>query len=172
MDDLTWCIQRIKPMERWKNIFQFAKEIELWFIALGTFFIGISIVYFITEYEKKPLDYVSIGLTIALAVMGSPSRFRPITLFGRCWFAFTLYITLVLNTYFHSFLIIILTHDQYDHQLSTVMELIDNDYEIVGESFALARIKDHNLVIVFVVLVFFFFNYEYFNRGISRYFLL
>lgn len=148
MDDLTWCIQRVKPIERWKNIFQFAKDIELWFIALATFFIALSAFYFMTGHEAKALDLVSSGLTVALAIWGAASRFRPATIFGRFWFGFTLLSALILNTYFHSFLIIVLTHNQYQPQVSTVTQLIDYDYEIAGGPYARTKIMDQNLVML------------------------
>lgn len=146
-DDLTWCIQRIRPIERWKNIFQFANDIELWFIGLATYFIVLFVHYFMVEHELPPLDFVTNGLVVFCAVIAMPIRFWPNSSVARLYYGFVLITALVLNTFFHSFLIVVLTHNRYGQQLSTANDLIDYDFELVGSAYALDKIKQQNLVI-------------------------
>lgn len=147
MDDLTWCIQRVRPIERWKNIFQLAQDTELWFIGFATYLITISVHYFMSEHESPQLDFVTNGLIIFCALTSTPIRFRPMSTFTRSYYSFVLLTALILNTFFHSFLIIILTHNRYGRQLSTVHDLIHHDFQFVGSAYALDKIPQRNLVI-------------------------
>lgn len=146
-DDLTWCIQRAKPLGHWQNIFLFTKDQELWYIGSATFVICVFVSYALLQYENEDYDLFSSGVIIYLALIGLPSFHRPSNTSNRAIFCFLQLSSLILNTFFRSFLIIVLTHSNVGRQLASISGLIENSFVLTGGHYALSKIKEQNMVI-------------------------
>lgn len=145
---MTWCIQRAKPLGGWQNIFLLAKDEELWYIGMATFTVCVFVSYALLEHENKEFDLFSSGAIIYLALIGSPSYRRLHSSSKRAIFCFLQLSSLVLNTFFRSFLIIVLTHSNVGRQLDSVSGLLENNFVLTGGHYALSKIKEQNMVTI------------------------
>lgn len=146
-DDLTWCVGRAKPIPIWQNIFQICKQKVLWPMAVVTFFSVVYIFYYLMKEEDKSMDAFSIMLLCLLTMLCSSPNCNAITLPVKILYFSCLLACILLITTFNAFLINVLTHPIHKTQIQTIAELIDNDFELVGDEYALSKIRERNMVI-------------------------
>lgn len=120
---------------------------ELWFIALASYFAVVYIFYLQNKNEKKPQDCYVLMLIIALAIMGTSSSYKPLKAFNRLSFNGALFVCLLLNITFNAFLISIITRSIYGFHISTIRELINDEFELIGERNIVDQLFKQNLVL-------------------------
>lgn len=140
----TWCVSRAQPIPVWLNMWQITTQ-SIWYLALFTIYLEGLILYLLMRYERHHMkkDYNYCVLMIALSAFTGMSHiiYRPKSTPMRFFIALMLLTGILISTVWNCFLIKVLTRPIYDAQVSTVAELMEKDFRLVG-SF---NVKDYML---------------------------
>lgn len=139
-DELVWCVTRAKLIPQWQNLFYFYRDPQTWLFGSILFFSAMILIFLYTSFEAKPLDAWTSILLIVQTVVGNTSTFQPkITRVRILWTIFC-FDALLITTYYNAFVMNFLISNIYKHQISSVDEIIQNDFKLSGYPFALKHL--------------------------------
>lgn len=137
-NEQTWCVSRAKPIPVWLNMWQIASE-PIWCLAFVTVYSEGLILYLLMRYErghagfmKKDFHYCVLMMATS-AFTGMPHiTYRPKSKRLSLFIGLTLTTGILISTAWNCFLVKVLTRPTYKTQVTTVKELIENDFRLVG----------------------------------------
>lgn len=147
-DSLTWCVQKRKPIPLRENILHMYRDPVVWTIFTTTSFSIISAVYFAQQFERhQKMDYNQIAILGFGYFCGVPCSFyKPKMdahriLFVMFIFGSSLYVIIVssITTKF-------VTTPLLKPQVKSIREIIDGNFSLAGNRFALTKLSQQNEV--------------------------
>lgn len=161
-DDLTWCVQKAKNVPKLLTVY-FAATPEVWLILIfGVGYISGLVFYIMIQFDleykhRNQRDWHYTTLLIALpAVIGINQRFHPKYTSLRLF-----YLTLVIMNIFN-WQVLLFKGLKFakitipKRQISTIAEIVDNDFHLAGSINALGLIKFDGRVISPLICLRFF----------------
>lgn len=135
--ELTWCVSRAKPIPVWLNLWQIASR-TIWCLAVVTVFLEGSVLYLLMRFEhghaelvKKDFHYCVLLMASVFTGM-SHFTYRSKSKQLNSFICLMLMTGILISTAWNCFLIKVLTSPAYYKQISTVEELIENDFHLIG----------------------------------------
>lgn len=137
-DERTWCVSRAKQIPVWLNMWRITTK-TIWCLAFITIYVEGLILYLLMQYErghagfmKKDYHYCVLIMATA-AFTGMPHMtYRPKSKRMSLFIGLMLLTGILISTAWTCFLIKALTRPIYGAQISTVSELIENNFDLVG----------------------------------------
>lgn len=162
-DDMTWCIQSAKFYPKWVTMLLCFKP-EVWLFIIFVYGYGNGIIlYFLIQFDKnyvqrniRDFHYMTWLISLPMTIGLCPG-FRPMSGKVRAFYAFMLMIDLILFqiAFFTTFNFLKLRVPF--HQVSTIDELIEDDYYLMGSKEVLdvvrstEKVKSIHDILIFVV---------------------
>lgn len=130
-DDETWCVAVAKPEELWKGIFKLF-PVRFWAGIIGIIYLFAAILYILSGIDDRHENFhwtflASLSLTLGLATVYEPQRSNV-----RFMFFFFLFYGLIFSSFFHSFLVNVLSNPVRKAQVTSVQMAIDERYRFAG----------------------------------------
>lgn len=148
-DSLTWCVQAKRPYSKWENFFQICTDWRVYIAMSISELVSQIFVYVLLAFEYSVFpkwDFHEITLIGFAYTFGLSYPIYPKHSFFRMIVGSYLIMAFLLN-------IIILTKYQetmtvpiYNLQINTVNEIIENDFKLAGDPFALEFLSERNEV--------------------------
>lgn len=137
-NERTWCVSRAKPIPVWLNMWRITTK-PIWCMALVTIYLEGLVLYLLMQYErghtgymKKDYHYCVLMMAMS-AFAGMPHiTYRPKSKRMSLFFGLMLITGILISTAWNCFLIKVLTSPIYNAQISTISELMEHDYRLVG----------------------------------------
>lgn len=129
-DDYTWCVPQAKAIASWRNTFYVIKNDVVIIIGVFSAISAIILIFFLTEKEKKPLDFWECAIVYVRTLICLSSTFRATTLIRRMIHILCLGSCMVLSAMFSAFMVICLTHEIYEKQVSSLAELMELEFQM------------------------------------------
>lgn len=139
-NERTWCVSRAKPIPVWLNLWRIATNV-VWWLAISTIYLEGLVLYWFMRYERCHVglaqkDFHYCVLTMAMPVFcGMSMTYRPRSKRMKAFIVLMLITGILISTAWNAFLIKVLTSPSYYTQISTVLELIENDFNLIGTVF-------------------------------------
>ena len=149
-DDLTWCTMRAKPLPVWQNIFTIIKK-ELWVIIFILGYLHGLLFFVLTRYDddydhtRRDVHYTTLIVSLPI-VIGFNQSFQPKSALVRSYYGLVVLGCLVGVVTFTTFLIKVLTVPIDGNQVSTIEEIIGQNFELVGDRVSYTKIVDQTHV--------------------------
>lgn len=143
-DELTWCVTRSKPIPQWKNLYHLHKDIETWIYGIILFSSVIFGLYFLTTFERRPLDIWASFILSIQTVIGLPSPFQPEGSMLRNLHALFCFIAMLITTLYNAFTMNFLINIIYMDQISSDDEMLSKNFNLSGNLVALQHLRDHH----------------------------
>lgn len=147
-DALIWCVQKATPLPFWRNFFRVCNDP----IILSTYaFMCFSVVfmaYFLQQFEdlQPKWDWYRLTLAGTSPCFGMPSVYKPKILPNRIFFIACVFGAMLVSIVCNCITILILTKPIFDDQIGTLHEIIENGFNLSGDSIVLQHLKQHNQV--------------------------
>lgn len=147
-DELTWCVQKSKPIPLWKNIFKLINDRSYWTILTLACILVISLIYFMQTFDqvKPKWDVIRIIFCGLRIYCGFVCEYKPKINSTRILFTSLLLAFILFDVTFVTFWSEYMKTTHFEDQINTVKGIIDNEFEIVGDVFALHHLKHQNEV--------------------------
>lgn len=147
-DDLTWCVQSGQPIPIWLNFFILSRDYRVWIICFFTFAVFTFLLYFLEQFEhiKPKWHSFRIAIGILSRFIGMPYTFKPTNSSSRILFAFGILGCIIFSSCFMSILITSMNKQFYAHQVQTINEIVDLEYDLAGDYFSLQQLEKRNEV--------------------------
>lgn len=145
-DHLTWCIQKAQPIPKWRNIFYLFTD---WTVLASLIFVLILLVavaYILMIVEHKKKNLFEILQIILCCALGLSASYQPQSNPFRILYGFGIFAGIIFATLVSSVLMIIATKTIYRKQIVTTQEILEQDFSLVGDRFALDKIIQQNKV--------------------------
>lgn len=182
-DKITWCVRERQPIPKWKNLFKMCSDPVVYITYTIMTISFVYTFYFMQQFEEQQKwDSFSI-LNMAIANMcGSGSNYNPKNNSHRTFFIFLVFAGMLLNIIVISFALFFITNQIFEEQTDTVQKIIENQFKLVGDEFALHHLvrqnQVNNLVFEsknfssknFILLYFLSFFFSKFNHFVFNYF--
>lgn len=153
-DTLTWCVQERQPISLWRNLFHLCND-PIVYLLSGIFGIGINaVIYIIQQFEQQKWDWNLITINIVCVVCGFNTNFKPKSNAMRLVLIIFLFAAIICSTLFSSVLIKQITKPILKLQVDSIREIIDGDFNLVGDRFAFMKISQDNKVICYYICLF------------------
>lgn len=137
-DDITWCVSRAKPIPVWLNMWQITSE-TIWCLAFITVYLEGLIIYLLMRYErghvgfmKKDFHYCVLMMAMSAFTGMSNITYRPKSKQLSLFVGLLLITGILISTIWNCFLIKVLTRPIYQKQVTTIKELMENDFRLAG----------------------------------------
>lgn len=143
-DDITWCVSRAKPIPVFFNIWQLLRK-EIWILLFALGYVHGSVIYILMKHDKNynclRRDFHYTVLLVSLpAIIGYNQAYQPKASFIRIIYISMLLFGIIQLATFNSYLLKVLTFPIHHVQITTVNEIIENNYELVGGKLSLHRL--------------------------------
>lgn len=132
-DDMTWCVGRAKAIHRWKNVYYIPKDIETYTIGALMYIATIFGAYFLTTFEKKPLDLFHCAILSVQTLTGQSSTFNPKRFVMRFFYVMFLLIAFWLTQFFCAFLVTFMSSVLYETQIASIDKIIGHGFQLAGD---------------------------------------
>lgn len=155
-DVITWCVRAKQLISYEDNVIHIAYRIdwEVWFIytimCVSVVFTG----YFMQQYEElqPKWDWFRITFSGMAPCFGFVSEYTPRIFPNRIFFICCVFGAMLSYIVTTSMLLFFLTKPLYEKQIQSIGEIIDKDFEIVGDGFALQHLKMQHQVSLKLVI--------------------
>lgn len=149
-DVISWCVRIKQLYSNQDNFHNFIRHIE-WKVMFIYTIMCVSVVftgYFMQQYEDfaRKWDWFRLTFSGMAPCFGFVSEYTPRIAPNRIFFIFCIFGAMLSYIVTNSILLHYVTHPIYENQIQSIEEIIDNDFEIVGDSFALQHLKMQNQV--------------------------
>lgn len=149
-DDYTWCVQRAKLLPLAVSFFRIATP-GAWLLAIGMGYVNGFILYLLLAFDPNPenrqrdLHYTTYVVSLS-SYIGVSQRFNPKHWPLRTYYFIGLLFGMAFFTMFFQNIMVYTTMRIRKYQLTTVTELIDEDFRFAGEATALDYMRNQALV--------------------------
>lgn len=147
-DELTWCVQKKQPIPLWKNVFYVCRDPIVFVMHTVSCFLLILTFYFIQQFEDMypKWDWHRITLSGFCICCGFPCEAKPKIASHRIQFLFCLFAFMIFNISCLTIGIRSNTIPIYEHQIDSILHIVSNSFELVGDDFALEHLMRQNEV--------------------------
>lgn len=142
-DVLTFCVQKVQPIEAWKNIFRICSDPLVWVVFSAMTSLCVFISYYLQQFEHSRPKWDIFRITFAglQSFLGSTSsKYKPTTHSHRIFFIFFVFGCIVYYNYIQSYWIIFMTNPLFKKQIDSVDTILSHSFELVGDEFVLHHI--------------------------------
>lgn len=137
-NDRTWCVSLAKPIPVWMNLWRIASE-AIWCLAFVTVYLEGVILYMLMRYErghagfmKKDFHYCVLMMAMS-AFTGTPHMtYRPKSKRLSLFIGLILMTGILISIAWNCFLVKVLTQPKYNAQISTISEIMEKDFHLIG----------------------------------------
>lgn len=146
---LTFCVQTKQQIPIWKNLFLVCSDPLVYVVGAIAGFLGICTIYFMQQFEdlQPKWDWHRITLIMFANVSGfSYNSYNPQTIPYRIYHIITLFCAIIITNFISSFMLLLLTTPIYENQIESIQEIVDNQFEVISDTFALQHLKLQNQV--------------------------
>lgn len=151
-DELIWCVQRAQIIPKLLNSLQIF-SVEVWILnTVCSYFLCTGLLYLLIqfdhEYERKNLLDINYALFLIVVPthIGQYPRFFPKKRYIRFFFAFILLIPQIFHAMHGAFIYRYMKVDFFYHQVSTVDEILNNEFRLTGSYEFLNALKSNAIV--------------------------
>lgn len=137
-NDRTWCVSLAKPIPVWLHMWQITTWF-IWCLALLAIYLEGLILYLLMMYERghagfmmKDYHYCVLMMATSYFAGTTNSTYRPKSKRMSLFIGLMLITGILISTAWNCFLIKMLTHPIYNDQVSTISEMIKNDFHLTG----------------------------------------
>lgn len=147
-DILTWCVQERQPITPLQNIFHLCTDPFVWLLYALTAFASYFTAYYLQRFEASTLkmDAFEIILAATAISISMIHKYRAINHSNRVFYAFACMAGILHTIVILTGSMAILMNPIYEDQINSIAEILDDSFEIVGDSFALHHIMRKNEV--------------------------
>lgn len=150
-DDLTWCIAKAGLAPTWLNVFKIF-DVSTW-IVIAVMLLLTTIV--LHKFKKSDRNHENLGwsflITLSMTI-SNPGHYQPNKFFIKIFFMTLAIYGMNFGAAYHSILISVLTSPRYDKQISSLNEILNNNFKISGGHHILTYFKENNEVEFFLIL--------------------
>lgn len=144
---LTWCVQKRKLVPVHKKILYFCTDERIFIIFGIELSLASFIIYFMQQFERHPKwDCLRITIAGIYLFFGYPCTFKPENNANRMLFIWTLFAAILYTIVLSTGSIHVLSSDIYNRQVETIHEILQNDFDLVGNEFTLQKLLQKNQV--------------------------
>lgn len=147
-DELTWCVQKSRPIPIWINFFRMTNSPPVWIVLIIICFFAIYFVHFMEalESDKPKWDWMRIAFAAIRISCCLVSEYKPKTLPTRINFIAWLFGSMIFYTSFISIWTKFMTSFIFEHQVESIREILNYNFELVGDEFSFNHIMRQNQV--------------------------
>lgn len=147
-DSLTWCVQTRKPIPVWQSVYHLCTDPLVYCIAILA---AVSIVfsaYFFQQFEPwRSWDWNRITFNGISMYFGVPIASYNATTYGhRILFTSALFSAIILTITVSSYLTMLATKSILNSQRKSVLEIVDENFNLTGDQFSFNKISQQNTV--------------------------
>lgn len=114
----------------------------------------VALIYFIQQFEEQKWDWNLITINLVCVSCGYNSTFKPKNNAMQLGYILFLFAALIFSTLLGSVLIKQITKPILKPQIDSISEIIDGDFELVGDRLAFMKISQDNKVSILYIYVF------------------
>lgn len=146
-DILTWCVQIRKRVPLWKNVLYLCCDPIAYALFAFTVVLATFLGYFMQQFEPcTGWDWNHIMITGLGTVLVGQVPFTVTTTFFRIFVISIQFGSILYTTIMSSFLIIFITYPLLNPQITSISEIFDGNFNLVGNQFAFNKISERNEV--------------------------
>lgn len=138
-DELTWCVQRSGQVPTWKKIFKLCDDPMVWLVHIITFISGIFMEFYLQQFECTMIpkwDWMRVVFNGLRMMCGYSIKLRPRIHAHRVYVAIACLSCIVYGITFCAIWLKCMTTPFFETQVQSVRDLLDKDFELVGDDFA------------------------------------
>lgn len=113
----------------------------------------VALIYFIQQFEEQKWDWNLITINLVCVACGFNSTFKPKNNAMQLGYILFLFAALIFSTLLGSVLIKQITKPILKPQIDSISEIIDGDFELVGDRLAFMKISQDNKVSILYICV-------------------
>lgn len=151
-DYFTWCVQSQQPIPLWKNFFHLCNDWAVWLATTIVTVVLVAIGYYTTQFEDRPRNWNECHLFVLGAAVGMGVAFNPQTNMVRFLFLLGLFGGIVFATTLNSIIMASVTAPILKKQVTSISEITNGEFELVGDRFAFIQMSQQNQVILHLSL--------------------
>lgn len=144
-DDLTWCIAKAGLAPTWLNVFKIF-DVSTWIVVAVMLLLTTIILH---RFKKSDKNNENLGwsflITLSMTI-STPGHYKPNKFFIKIFFMTLAIYGMNFGAAYHSILISVLTSPRYDKQISSLDEIINNNFKISGGHHILTYFKENDEV--------------------------
>lgn len=146
---LTWCVQKKQPIPNWQNILYYCRDPMLYVLSISSSIAALFFIYFIQQFEhfQPKWDWHRLALAGFCLMCGFVSDYKPNNLSNRVFCCFWIYSSMFFIISATCIFIGFMTTNIYENQIRSINEIINNNFELIGDDFALQHLMQQNEVI-------------------------
>lgn len=147
-DKLTWCVRKKQKIPQWKNIFHHCNDPIVWVLHAVMNCSVVLTMYYLQRFEdlQSTWDWNRVTVISFGILLGMPFKYRPTKLPLKFLYAFGIFGSILYGIVILSCLMINLKDSFYKDQVESIQEIVDDSFEIIGDSFALQQMMRQNAV--------------------------
>lgn len=144
---LTWCLQKARPIQIWKNIFHLCNNPIIYLIMTLEYLIIIFFAYYFQQFERgRKWEWNKIVFEGFRCLLSFPCRYNPKNLMARAGYVLVLYYAFIFSNILNLHLIYIFQNSIFDYQIQTIREIINDDFTLIGDKNVYGNILKQNVV--------------------------
>lgn len=147
-DELTWCVQKTRPIMTWENIFKLCNDPTVYISVSMICIVTIAFFYFMQQFENgskwcwNRITFDGIRIICGFACELKPKMYSTRLFFGIVLLGCIPFVVTFLVTWLKC-----ITTPFYEKQIASVEEMLHNRFEVVGNSIAFYHLKRQQQVI-------------------------
>lgn len=147
-DVLTWCVQMKQAINNWRNIFYICRDPVVIVMVILSYHTIVYVGYFLQAYENftPKWNWWQLYFSGIASGFGFGSEYFAIILSNRIFYCFCLMAALLFFIIGNTFVLVFVTIPLYEDQITTTQEIIQQRFDLVGDSFAFQHLKLQNEV--------------------------
>lgn len=137
-NDRTWCVGLAKPIPVWTNLGRIATPLS-WWLAVATVYLEGVVLYWIIKHEtgqagfmRKDFHYCVFMMAMSYFTGMSNVTYKPRSNRMKLVIGLMMTTGILISTAWNAFLIKVLTNPIYKPQVSTIAEIIEKDFDLIG----------------------------------------
>lgn len=146
-DSLTWFVQKRKRIPVWQNILHLCRDPYVYIGAVTTIICGCFLVYFLQQFDpNRNWDFNRVLVIGISTVIFGQAAFKANTIALRLFLTSVYFGSIIYTTATSSILILMITSPFLNPQITSISEIIDGHFNLVGNQFAFNKVSDQNEV--------------------------
>lgn len=148
-DKLTWCVQVKQPIAAYKSLAKhICKDVSVWILYTFMCFSVVFMGYFMQQFEdlQPKWDWFRITFAGIAPCLGFVSEYKPKIISHRIFFICCVFGAMLSYIVTNSIVLLLITHPFYENQIKSIQEIIDGDFKLVGDGFALQHLMQQKQV--------------------------
>lgn len=144
---LTWCLQKARPIQIWKNIFHLCNNPIIYLIMTLEYLIIITFAYYFQQFEPgRKWDWNKIVIEGFRCLLSFPCSYNPKNLMARAGYVLILFYAFIFSNILNIHSIYIFQNAIFDHQIQTIREIINEDFTLIGDKNVYGNVLKQNEV--------------------------